>query len=87
MKNGEAVFDKMQINEVTSKFINGNIAIVVVPKRPANFGTTMESLHQKNNIRIEDIKPLLISNVSVKSKKKKRHSAAKEDLEMEEAEA
>lgn len=71
MKSGEAVFDKIQINEVTSKFINGYIAVVVVPKRPVNFGTSMESLYQKNSIRIEDIKPLLVSKLIVKSKKKK----------------
>ena len=70
LKNGEAVFDKIQINEVTSKFIGGCIALVVMPKRPVNFGTSLESLHLKNSVRTEDIKPLLVSKLVVKSKKK-----------------
>lgn len=70
LKNGEGVFDKIQINEVTSKFIGGCVALTVVPKRPVNFGTSLESLQLKNSIRIEDIKPLLISKLVVKSKKK-----------------
>jgi len=71
LKNGEAVFDKIQINEVTSKFIGGCVALVIVPKRPVNFGTSLESLHLKNSVRIEDIKPLVVSKLVVKSKKKK----------------
>jgi len=44
--------------------------MVVTPKRPVNFGTSLESLHLKNTVRIEDIKPLLVSKLIVKSKKK-----------------
>mmetsp|Transcript_27920 Transcript_27920/g.32282 ORF Transcript_27920/g.32282 Transcript_27920/m.32282 type:complete len:391 (+) Transcript_27920:33-1205(+) len=81
LKNGEAVFDKIQINEVTSKFINGSIALVVIPKRPVNFGTSLESLHLKNTVRIEDIKPLLVSKLIVKSKKK--NTAGKKNSPMD----
>lgn len=72
LKNGETTFDKIQINEVTSKFIGGHIGILVVPKRPMNFGTSLESLHLKDSIRIEDIKPLLITKLVVKSKPKNK---------------
>lgn len=70
LKNGQGSFDKLQINEVTSKFINGYIAVLIVPKRPINFGTSLESLQQKNLFKIQDIKPLLIEKVVIKSKKK-----------------
>lgn len=70
LKNGLGSFDKLQINEVTSKFINGYIAVLVVPKRPINFGTSLESLQQKKLFKIQDIKPLLVEKVIVKSKKK-----------------
>ena len=70
LKNGQGSFDKLQINEVTSKFINGYIAVLVVPKRPVNFGTSLESLQQKKLFKIQDIKPLLVEKVIVKSKKK-----------------
>lgn len=71
LKNGEGAFDKIQINEVTSKYIGGYIGILIVPKRPVNFGTSLESLQMKNSVRIEDIKPLLITKLVVKSKKKR----------------
>lgn len=70
LKNGQGSFDKLQIDEVTSKFINGYIGILVVAKRPCNFGTSLESLHQKRLIKIQDIQPLLVEKVVVKSKKK-----------------
>jgi len=70
LKNGQGSFDKLQIDEVTSKFINGFIGVLVTAKRPVNFGTSLESLQQKSNFKIEDIQPLLIEKVVVKSKKK-----------------
>lgn len=70
LKNGQGCFEKLQMNEVTSKFINGCVGVLVVPKRPVNFGTSLESLHQKRLIKIQDIKPLLIEKVVIRSKKK-----------------
>jgi len=70
LKNGKGCFDKLQINEVTSKFINGYVGIFVVAKRPINFGTSLGSLQQKRLIEIQDIQPILIEKVIVKSKKK-----------------
>lgn len=70
LKNGQGSFDKLQIDEVTSKFINGCIGVLIVAKRPVNFGTSLESLQQKSLFKIQDIQPLLIEKVIVKSKKK-----------------
>jgi len=72
LRNGEAVFDKLQINEVTSKFINGYVAILISPKRPNNYGTSLDVLEkEKESMTCDDIKPLMIEKVVVKSKKKK----------------
>lgn len=72
LRNGEAIFDKLQINEVTSKFINGSVAILISPKRPNNYGTSLDVLEkEKESMTCDDIKPLMIDKVVVKSKKKK----------------
>ncbi len=66
-----SIFDRVQINEVTSKFVGGHVGILIVPKRPMNFGTSLESLPMRNSVRIEDIKPLLIPKLVVKCSQKK----------------
>lgn len=71
MTNGEANFDRLQINEVTSKFIHGYVAMTIVPSKPCNYGTSLVD-HQGGNgyVHYEDIKPLMLEKVVVKSKKK-----------------
>lgn len=71
VKNGEAVFDRIQINEVTSKFIHGYVAALIIPANPSNVGTSLsDSSAGDNYIDFESIKPLMLEKVVVKSKKK-----------------
>jgi len=88
VKNGEVVFDKIQINEVTSKFINGYVAVVISPKRPNNYKITLNKAMEEEThdfVSYDDIKPLMLEKVVVKSKKKKYTSKKqKEDNESEE---
>lgn len=69
LKNGEAVFDRIQINEVTSKFIHGHVALVVVPAKPCNLGTSLIDSNE-DGISFDRIKPLILEKIVVKSKKK-----------------
>jgi hypothetical protein len=72
MVNGEGVFNSLQINEVTSKFINRHVAMVITPSRPANQGISLDGLNNsEENVSFESIKPLIIEKVVVKSQKKK----------------
>ena len=72
LKNGELVFDRIQINEVTSKFINGHVAILITPTKPVNHGTSLTDHEQRDGyINYEQIKPLMLERIVVKSKKKK----------------
>jgi len=69
--NGEGIFDRIQINEVTSKFIHGHVAALVVPSKPSNVGTSLsEGNNVENYINFESIRPLMLEKVVVKSKKK-----------------
>jgi hypothetical protein len=71
LKSGEAVFDRIQINEVTSKFIHGHVALVIVPAKPCNLGTSLiDPSSDDGIIGFERIKPLILEKVVVKSKKK-----------------
>jgi hypothetical protein len=82
VKNGEVIFDKIQINEVTSKFINGYVAVVISPKRPNNYGMAMNKNTEEDlyeTVGYDDIKPLMLEKVIVKSKKKKYTSKAKKE--------
>jgi len=73
LKNGEANFERIQINEVTSKFIHGYVAVLVVPANPSNVGTSLlDSSVGENFISLESIKPLMLEKIVVKSKKKNR---------------
>lgn len=80
LKGGEAIFERLQINEVTSKFIHGHVAMVIIPTKPINYGTSLMDHSQDSGwINYEEIKPLMLEKVTVKSKKKKKLNAAKED--------
>jgi len=71
LKNGEAIFDRIQINEVTSKFIHGHVALLVIPARPSNVGTSLiEPGMEDGYVDFEAIKPLMLEKLVVKSKKK-----------------
>ena len=71
LKNGHAKFERVQVSEVTSKFMNGYVAIVIVPGQPSNHGTyLLDDEEQENFINFEDIRPLMIEKIVVKSKKK-----------------
>ncbi len=68
---GTAAFDRIQINEVTSKFIHGYIAMLVIPTKPINYGTSLTDQDQgESYIQYEHIKPLMLEKIVVKSKKK-----------------
>lgn len=72
--NGEATFTSLQINEVTSKFINRVVAIMIVPDKPRNQGATLKSsieLEDDSALAYHKIKPFLSEKISVKSLKKK----------------
>jgi len=81
MVNGEATFTSLQINEVTSKFINKHVAILIVPSKAVNQGISLASLDPKEDISFELIKPLLIDKVVVKSQKKKQQIKKEEQHE------
>lgn len=71
LTEGTAAFDRIQINEVTSKFIHGYIAMLVIPTKPINYGTSLRDQGQgENYIQYEQIKPLMLEKIVVKSKKK-----------------
>jgi len=71
LHEGTAAFDRIQINEVTSKFIHGYIAMLVIPTKPINYGTSLTDQEQgENYIQYEHIKPLMLEKIVVKSKKK-----------------
>jgi hypothetical protein len=71
LKNGEGIFDRIQINEVTSKFIHGHVALLVIPAKPSNVGTSMiEQREEDGYLDFGAIKPLMLEKVVVKSKKK-----------------
>lgn len=71
LKAGEAIFDRIQINEVTSKFIHGYVALLIVPAKPCNLGTSLiDQSSESGYIDFEAIKPLMLEKVVVKSKKK-----------------
>jgi len=71
LKDGEASFERIQINEVTSKFIHGHVAMVILPTKPLNHGTSLNDHIQNDHyVSYEEIKPLMIEKVVVKSKKK-----------------
>ena len=72
LKNGEVIFDRIQINEVTSKFIHGHVAVLIIPTKPVNHGTSLsEHAQSADYIDFELVKPLMLEKVVVKSKKKK----------------
>ena len=72
LKNGEVIFDRIQINEVTSKFIHGHVAVLIIPTKPVNYGTSLsENAQAADYIDFELVKPLMLEKVVVKSKKKK----------------
>jgi len=71
LKEGEANFERIQINEVTSKFIHGHVAMVIFPTKPLNHGTSLNDHAQSDRyVNYEDVKPLMLEKVIVKSKKK-----------------
>lgn len=71
LNSGNGIFDRIQINEVTSKFIHGHVAVLIVPSKPSNTGTSLsECSSGENYINFESIKPLMLEKVVVKSKKK-----------------
>lgn len=71
LKEGEANFERIQINEVTSKFIHGHVAMVILPTKPLNHGTSLNDHAQSDRyVGYEEIKPLMLEKVIVKSKKK-----------------
>jgi len=71
LHEGVAAFDRIQINEVTSKFIHGYIAMLVIPTKPINYGTSLTDQGQgENYVQYEHIKPLMLEKIIVKSKKK-----------------
>ncbi len=85
LKNGEVMFDRIQINEVTSKFIHGHVAILITPTKPVNHGTSLTDHEQRDGyINYEHIKPLMLEKVVVKSKKKKPASSKKKSEEIAE---
>jgi len=85
LKNGELMFDRIQINEVTSKFIHGHVAILITPTKPVNHGTSLTDHEQRDGyINYEHIKPLMLEKIVVKSKKKKPANNKKKSEEITE---
>ena len=51
--------------------MHGYVAIVVVPSQPSNHGTYLPNDEEHENfVNFDDIKPLMIEKIVVKSKKK-----------------
>lgn len=68
LNSGMAVFEKIQIKEVTSHFRNGWVFLVVYPKMPS-FATNIQPIPGQNIVDYNQIKPLVIDRVIVKAKK------------------
>lgn len=67
LKKGEALFH-VQINEVTSKFSNGCVTILIYPQKPINSGTVLSDYKGGGStIDIELVKPLIIEKVVIRS--------------------
>ena len=72
--NGVANFSSLQINEVTSKFINRVVAVLITPVKPCNQGTSLTTSGNQDEegfVAYDKVKPLLLEKISVKSLKKK----------------
>eukprot|EP01017_Pseudomicrothorax_dubius_P018447 TRINITY_DN2040_c0_g1_i1.p1 TRINITY_DN2040_c0_g1~~TRINITY_DN2040_c0_g1_i1.p1 ORF type:complete len:352 (-),score=57.60 TRINITY_DN2040_c0_g1_i1:148-1203(-) len=73
MVNGHAIFDKVQIREVTSHYRNGWVFLVITPQEcsssSAKDGQKVEE--GENLVRACDIKPLILERLKVKAKKMK----------------
>jgi hypothetical protein len=71
--HGEAVFDKLQIKEVSSHYRNGWIFMVIYAKMPS-ISVNNSSIEEHSDINFFDIQPLIIEQVVVKAKKmNKKH--------------
>lgn len=66
--NGEAVFKKVQIKEVSSHYRNGCIFIFVYAKMPS-FSSDYNSRHNGSVVNFQEVKPFVIPNVIIKAKK------------------
>lgn len=74
MVGGRASFDKVQINEVSSHFMNGWLFLAIVPKPTGNQAENLAFLsNYTSNMYIDPrkIKPLVMDKVIVKAKKMK----------------
>ena len=67
--SGECLFEKIQIREVTSHYRNGWLFLVAIPCM-----TPLGANKCGNSIEFTAIKPLVISEVTVKAKKPKKKS-------------
>ncbi|KAL4448811.1 hypothetical protein ABPG74_012900 [Tetrahymena malaccensis] len=76
LQSGQITFDKIQIKEVTSHFRNGWVFIVIFPKQ-LNYESG-KSIHRKDDIDINEIRPLIIEKVVVKAKKLKEGKKSKD---------
>lgn len=74
--NGECMFEKIQIREVTSHYRNSWLYLVVIPCM-----TPLGATKTKNSIDFTKIKPLVLAEVVVKAKKPKKQARKQENKE------
>ena len=70
LENGECVFSKLQIREVTSHYRNGKIFIVFLPSEDP---LCIVKRGSKNFVELSMIKPLILSDIVVKAKVAKKN--------------
>ncbi|KAL4488476.1 hypothetical protein ABPG72_013044 [Tetrahymena utriculariae] len=68
---GRVSFDKIQIKEVTSHYLNGWIYLIIFPKHPKE----IKQQNNQGNIDFAEIKPLILEKIIVKAKKMRENKS------------
>lgn len=69
--DGEMLFDKVQIRDVSSHYRGGSLFLIVFAKASQNNTFQKEEDNEKTIVNYEDIKPLIVEKMVVRAKKLK----------------
>ena len=69
--DGEMLFDKVQIRDVSSHYRNGSLFLIVFAKASQNNTFQKEEDNEKTIINYQDIKPLIVEKMIIRAKKLK----------------
>jgi len=76
--NGRVTYDKIQIKEVTSHYLNGCISMIIFPK-PPKVESKGPAANISSFIDFASIKPLIFDKIVVKAKKMKNSKTKHSD--------